>query len=243
MRDGFAVRAEAMPCDPVGAILFSADLEDVDLISMGVRCSGLRHAFMESVAEMVLRQADRPILLTGAMAAPMQQPAPYRRTLVALDSTPRAEAALSYLARERIGDEADLILLQVVAPAIPPYGPYVLDDVADQVHDEADRATQRRLREAAAYLQATGATLRRKGAWSAHVTVGAARSGILAVATATDVDLIVLVSHSRQGLDRLVQPSAALQAARQAEAHVLVLPRRWARAPLPAEHSASSATT
>src|ERR1035437_1760357 len=110
-REGFAARTEVVPGDPVGAILFAADMQEADLISICTHgISGLRHALVGSVAEAVLRRADAPILMTRAMEEPAQQAAePYRRILVPLDGTPFAEAALSYLTRERIGDQGELI--------------------------------------------------------------------------------------------------------------------------------------
>src|SRR5947209_3880513 len=66
-RDGFAVRTEVLPCDPVTAILFASDMQEVDLISICTHgTSGLRHALVGSVAEAVLRRSHVPILLTRA---------------------------------------------------------------------------------------------------------------------------------------------------------------------------------
>ncbi|HEU5398076.1 MAG TPA: universal stress protein [Gammaproteobacteria bacterium] len=236
-RDGFAVRMEVVPGDPVGAILFAADMQEVDLISICTHGrSGLSHALVGSVAEAVLRRSDTPILITRAMAEPARQPiVPCRAILVPLDGTPPAEAALAYLARERIGDQAELILLRAVAPVMPPYVPGLMGDAAAEFYNEANRETQQRLLGAEAYLKATGVALQRTGTWSARPTLGAAASEILAAAKPEVVDLIVLVTHGRHGLERLIYGSVARELLHHAEVPVLILPVTQAdvRAPEP----------
>lgn len=238
-REGFTVRMEVVPCDPVTAILFAADLQEVDLISICTHGrSGLSHALVGSVAEAVLRQSDTPIMMTRATEAPAQQEtASYRRILVPLDGTPFAEAALSYLARERIGDEAELILLQVVAPVTPPYAPGLVGDAAVRFYNEVDRETQQHLKEAEAYLHAKGTASHRKGAWRTRAMLGSAGPEILAAARADNVDLIVLVSHGRHGLERLVYGSVARELLHHLEVPVLILPSEEARVTSPEVHS------
>lgn len=225
-RDGFAVRTEVVPCDAVGAILFAADMQEVDLISICTHGrGGLSHALVGSVAEAVLRQADTPILITRAMEEPARQAAvPYRRILVPLDGTPFAEGALAYLARERIGDDAELILLQAVAPVVPPYVPGLMGDGAAELYNGADRETQQRLAGAEAYLHVTGTALRRAGPWRTRAMLGVAGPAILAAATSESADLIVLATHGRHGLDRILYGSVAHELLRHAEVPVLILP-------------------
>jgi nucleotide-binding universal stress UspA family protein len=237
--EGFAVRTEVVPCDPIGAILFAADMHEVDLISICTHGrSGLSHAFVGSVAEAVLRRSDKPILITRAMAeSALQEIAPYRKILVPLDGTPFAEAALTYLTRERIASEAELILLQAVTPAVPPYVPGLMGDAAARLYNEADTETQQLLMGAEAYLQATGAALSRSCSWRTHTSLGAAGPEILAAAKSENVDLIVLVTHGRHGLDRFLYGSVAQELLHHAEVPVLILPGEDAHIGAPEKHS------
>ena len=243
-RDGFAVRTEVVPCDAVGAILFAADMQEVDLISICTHGrGGLSHALVGSVAEAVLQQADTPILITRALAEPAQQAtAPYGTILVPLDGTPFAEAALAYLARERIGDDAELILLPVVAPVVPPYVPGLMGDAAVEIYNGADRETQQRLVGAEAYLQATGTALRRTGPWRTRAMLGVAGPAILAAATSESADLIVLVTHGRHGLDRILYGSVARELLHHAEVPMLILPGEGTHATASGEHRAVGST-
>ncbi len=71
---------------------------------------------------------------------------------------------LAYLALARIGDAAELILLQAGEPVLPSYAPGLIGEAAVQFSSEADTETRRRLLDAEAYLQVAGTVLHRKGA-------------------------------------------------------------------------------
>ncbi len=237
-RDGFTVHTEVLPCDPVDAILFAADMQEVDLISICTHgSSGLSHALLGSVAEAVLRRSDTPILRTRARDEPAEQGmAPYRRILVPLNGTVFAEAALAYLAQTRIADAADLLLLRAVEPVMPAYSPGLIGKAAVQFYSEADKETQRRLLDADEYLHAAGAALHGKAAWCARVTLGRAGPVILAAARSDNVDLIVLVTHGRHGLERLIHGSVARELLHHAETPVLLLHSAEVHASVPDEH-------
>jgi nucleotide-binding universal stress UspA family protein len=243
--EGFTVRTEVVPSDPVSAILFAADMQEVDLISICTHgTSGLRHALVGSVAEAVLRRSDKPILITRAMEDPFMQPiAPYRSILVPLDGTPFAEAALNYLALEHIGDQAEVILLQAVAPVIPAYVPGLMGDGAAQLYIDADGETQKRLLGAKAYLQSLGVAMHREGAWRAHATLGSAGQEILATAKSEHADMIVLVTHGRHGLERLLYGSVASELLHHTEVPILILPAEQAHATGPENRAASRQAT
>jgi nucleotide-binding universal stress UspA family protein len=239
-QEGFTVRTEVVPGDPITAILFAADLQAVDLISICTHgTSGLRHVLVGSVAEAVLRRSDWPILITRALEDPAMQPiAPYRCILVPLDGTQFAEAALSYLEREHIGAHADVILLRAVAPTIPTYVPGLMGDGAAQLYVDADSETQRRRLNAEAYLHAMGTATQREGNWHMQVALGAAGPEILAAAKSEHADMIVLATHGRHGLERILFGSVASELLHHAEVPVLILPAEHAPAAAPADRPA-----
>jgi nucleotide-binding universal stress UspA family protein len=73
---GFTVRAELLPCDPVRAILFAARARHADIISMSTHGEhGLRHMLLGSVAEAVLRRLALPVLLTRGSSQSAEQAA------------------------------------------------------------------------------------------------------------------------------------------------------------------------
>jgi nucleotide-binding universal stress UspA family protein len=237
---GFVVRIGVVPCDAMSAILFAAETQDADLISICTHgASGLRHALLGSVAEAVLRRTETPILMTRAGQQPAAQATlPYRRILVPLDGTQFAETALSYVIREDIGQKAELLLLQVVAPVIPTYVPMLIGDGAAQLYEEADRETQQHRLRADDYLQTTGTTYLKERVWRTCVTLGQAADEILAVVKSENVDLVVLVTHGRHGLDRLIFGSVAGALLHHTEVPLLILPRGETPAAAPVEQRA-----
>jgi nucleotide-binding universal stress UspA family protein len=225
VREGFTVHAEVVPGDPVTAILFAADMHEVDLISICTHgLSGLRHALVGSVAEAVMRRSTTPILMTRAVEEPKSPAtAPYQVILVALDGTPFSEAALAYLAHEHIGDHAEMFLLQVVAPVVPAYVPGLMGDGAAQLYIDADNETRQRLVSADAYVQAQGVAARGEGAWRSRATIGSAGEEILAAAKSEHADMIVMVTHGRHGFERLLYGSVASELLHHTDVPVLIL--------------------
>jgi len=242
-RQGFVVRTEVVPCNAVSAILFAAETQNVDLISICTHgASGLRHALLGSVAEAVLRRTETPILLTRAgQQSSLQATMPYRKILVPLDGTQFAEAALSYVLREHIGEKSELILMQAVAPTIPTYVPTLLGDGAAELYEQADRQTQQNRRRADEYLQAMGTANLKERIWHTSVALGHASEEILAVIKSEHVDLVVLVTHGRHGLDRLIFGNVAKDLMHRTEAPLLLLSGAATQVAVAVEQSAEQA--
>ena len=225
-RQGLVVATEVLPVEPVRAILFAAAAHDADLISICTHGrSGLQHALLGSVAEAVLRQSIRPILLTraGAHVGP-QATAPYGRILVPLDGTPFAETALSYLRVQEIGRAASLLLLRVVSSPSQPFMPDVTGYATQGAFEAAEHETQDRRLEGEGYLQALGDTRLTDGTWHPRVVVGDAGEAILDAAGREGVDLIALATHGRHGWDRLLHGSVTRQLLHRATVPMLILP-------------------
>jgi nucleotide-binding universal stress UspA family protein len=118
-----------------------------------------------------------------------------------------------------------------------------MGDAAAQLYNDADRQTQQLLQGAEAYLQATGTALHRKGAWRTRVMLGLAGPEILEDARSESVDLVVLASHGRHGLERLLYGSVARELLHHAEVPVLILAREEAEGAPQAERSAVGQAT
>lgn len=127
--------------------------------------------------------------------------------LVPLDGAPLAEAALAFLAGEQFGRTADRILLRMVEPVVGTPVPLVPGGGRPDL--AAACATDRRRAMAAEYLAAVGRHHPWETPWRTQVALGYPSDEILRVATAEQADLIVLATHGRQGLDRLIHGSVA----------------------------------
>lgn len=130
----------------------------------------------------------------------------YKRILVPLDGSERAEAILPHAAEQAKLNEAEVILLQVIEP-----DPVLMSERASQrsVQDAvADLAEDERRAEA--YLSAKAAELAAEGInVETAVAWGPVVNAIIGAAERENVDLIALASHGRSGLPRVFYGSVA----------------------------------
>jgi nucleotide-binding universal stress UspA family protein len=224
-QQGFAVITQIYPVDPLRAILFAAEVHDVDLISICTQGrSGLRQALLGSVAQAVLHRSAKPVLLTRAAAHHTQEGgAPFGSILAALDGTTFAESTLAYLRREGIGRGAKLLLLRAVAPVPAPFMPSTMGDSVMEGLDQAERETEKRRLEGEAYLQAIGLALPAGCTWRSRVMIGDPGEVILRAAESEGSELIVIATHGRHGWDRLLHGSVARHLLHHADVPLLIL--------------------
>ena len=130
----------------------------------------------------------------------------YKRILVPLDGSERAEAILPHAREQAKLNEAEVILLQVIEP-----DPVLMSERASQrsVQDavaslaEDERRVESYLAAKASEMVAAGIKAKTAVAWGPIV------NGIIAVAERENVDLIALASHGRSGLPRVFYGSVA----------------------------------
>jgi nucleotide-binding universal stress UspA family protein len=223
--EGFTVQIEVLPGEPAPAILFAREAHDIDLISICTHgYTGIRHVLLGSVAEAVLQRAPVPVLITRAgMPAGDDGAGGLTKILVPIDGTPFAEAALAYVRREQIGPHAKVIVFRAVPPVLPPAIATVSDDTAAKIVAEADKETSRLHAEAYSYVNATGNRYLAGTAWTSRVAVGVPEEEIASAASAQQADLIVMATHGRRGVDRLIHGSVAGEVVRRAQVPVLLL--------------------
>ncbi|HLT48162.1 MAG TPA: universal stress protein [Rubricoccaceae bacterium] len=217
------VEVERQGTDPAGVILDYAREVDVDLIVMGTHGrSGLERVRRGSVAETVVRQAPCPVLTVTAEAGPA---GPVGRVLAPVDfSEPAAEAARHaraladlYGARLDLLHVVDEVLLRPVY--VPLLGGFQVDEAEVTARAEAQLK---------ALADALG------GEAAVHVRVGHPALTIVDFAEAEGVGLVVIGSHGRSGLERLVLGSVAERVIRMAPCPVFTV-RTFGRSLLPAE--------
>jgi nucleotide-binding universal stress UspA family protein len=203
--------------DPVHAILDAARLQHADLIVMSTHGrSGIGRMVYGSVTDQVLRRATIPVLLVPSIvehAWPSDRPL---SLLVPLDGSALAEEALQ--SAELLAEvfETRLTLLYVIQPPVYPlYG----DGYAYIPFDE-----EIELAGARQYLDDHVARLREQGR-QAHgkVVIGQPAGLIPVIAREEQADVVVMATHGRGGLARLILGSVATSTVRQTTVPLLLV--------------------
>ncbi len=232
---------EGIPTDEICAVV---DSEHIDLIVMSSHGrTGLARVFLGSVAELVLRKAKCPVLILkqpnpdrGTIAtigaahtneSPVAKPAvatttnvgaatDVKRILVPYDFSECSAAALDYAIRFAPGAARIYVahvdeLLDAHISAFPPLdSPYI--------HDSSGDSRRRKvMRQLAKIAPHGGGPI-----YEHHCLIGAPADEILAFAERVQIDLIVMGSHGRTGLSRLVTGSVAERVMRRAKCPVLI---------------------
>ena len=209
---------------PADRLTEYAQRKRVDLIAMSTHGRGpVSRAWMGSVADRVIRHVDVPVLLIRAeedSAVDLAQEAEFKRILVALDGSSRAEKSLELATRVVKVTGGTLILLQAVEPAVPfssPYLPHAMQDTQAAL-EEGRKASVK-------YLDEVKDGLERQGIDVETETLLGVRPApaILRYAEEHAVDLIAVATHGRGGLPRLILGSVADKVLRAATVPVLVV--------------------
>jgi len=139
----------------------------------------------------------------------------FRRILVATDFAESAERALRCGVQLARRHGAELILLHVYMD-LPAY-PEITAGQVEAIYEEQRRWIEDALERRARAARAEGLLAR------ALLKTGPAASTIAETASEEDVDLVVVGTHGRSGLDRLIVGSVAERVVRLASCPVLVV--------------------
>jgi nucleotide-binding universal stress UspA family protein len=180
-----------------------------DLIAMSTHArTGLDRWLHGSVAEEVLRHADAPLLLLNPAALELEPRGPIRTILVPLDGSPRGHDVLDLVegvarrhqARVKLLRVEPLPITEVPSPAVvPQWDPDAVRRTLAGPHD---------------LLAASGVPVETEAAFGFEAA---------AIAEATSqVDLVVLGTHGRTGLLRLLLGSVAEDVIHHAKCPCLV---------------------
>jgi nucleotide-binding universal stress UspA family protein len=231
-RGGLAAQWEVILGEPVEGILFAAHNHGAGVIVMSTHgLTGLHHALLGSVAEAVLRAAHLPVLLlqAGREAGPLPMGL-YRKILVPLDGSPGAEAALRYVACEEFARHAEILLLHSEVPVplhrmAPGYGSLfgATAYIPQAAVDEVEKETEEHRRSAEVYLANVARMYLSGHPCRVDVPVDDPVRAAVGEAAREGVDLIVMTTHARTGLDRLREGSVAADVLRDARLPVLLL--------------------
>ncbi len=147
----------------------------------------------------------------------------YKKVMVPLDGSRVAECVLPHLETVMRGcqDLPEIVLVRAVEPISVPVGREMtqfssLDQVADfEVHQKSD--AERYLKEKIDYLRERGINAR------SEIVFGKAGSALTDFAHKNSFDLIIIATHGRSGITRLVWGSVAEHILRTVNAPVLMV--------------------
>lgn len=215
---------------PVEGILNYADSHDASLIVMGTHGrTGIDHLLAGSVAEDVVRHAYCPVLTVRCRDG-VGWKDQVRRILVPVDFSDDSPIALALELARAYGAELDL--LHVVEEAVLPtiYGVEPLSPGAPLYLERTEGALKKLLEE----HDIADLTVR------TSVRVGHPARVILEFAQEDRSDLIVIASHGRTGLGRLLMGSVAEKVVRLADVPVFTYKRADRKRDAPIRNSRSA---
>lgn len=201
--------------DPAERIVETA--ADVDLIVMATHGrGGTNRAFLGSVTDQVARAASAPTLIVRGSYRPASPP--LTRVLVPLDGSPLAEEAVPVAAT--LANELDLRvhLVRVLTP------PRTWSSASSRQRsgERAEQATASDEQAVRAYLEEQAQRLSDQDVVVSHEL----HSGSVVPALRTAIrprDIVVMTTHGRYGVRRLVLGSVADALIRQASAPILLV--------------------
>ncbi|WP_092693594.1 universal stress protein [Halorientalis regularis] len=198
---------------PSEEILDYADEEWIDLIVMGTHGrTGVRRYLLGSVAEKVVRLSDLPVLSVHPAEVDVGS-VPYERILVPTDGSDGAGVAVDCATDLAKTYGADLHAVSVVdTGAMAPDVQF--DVIRDQLRERAQTA-----------VETVAEATREAGIDDTQTAVleGRAHDAIKSYADEERIDLIVMGTHGRSGLDRYLLGSVAEKLVRTASVPVLTV--------------------
>jgi nucleotide-binding universal stress UspA family protein len=201
---------------PADTIVQFAEEHEVDLIVMSSHGrSGFNRWVYGSVAERVLRHGTCATAIINARA--VNELPDSRRVLVPLDGSPLAETALAPAKQLAVALGGRLYLLRVVMPAHQMLETASMVEVFDDI-EHKERA------EADAYLHAQCQEFGEVEVVCEVITAAASVAEVIVeYAAQQEIDMIVMSSHGRTGLQRWVFGSVAEKVLRSACCATMVI--------------------
>ncbi|NJL50231.1 MAG: universal stress protein [Blastochloris sp.] len=202
--------------DPFQAIANAAEGTDADLIVMGPhRRQALRDVFIGTTVERTIRQSRRPVIMANAVPA-----GSYSRVLVATDFSDCSAAAVREAGRRGFLDHAEVIALHAFdAPAqsLMIRASMTTAELKQYLADEEERAAG----ELSEFLHKVDLRPSRR---CVQLNELSTPETIRTFARSHKVNLVVLGTHGRSGVAKLLLGSVAEEVLRNSEVDVLVVP-------------------
>jgi nucleotide-binding universal stress UspA family protein len=192
--------------------------KSVDLVIVTTRGnSGEKNWLREGLSSKLVHLLDIPILLVQVFESGPPEAPHLGRIVVALDGSAFAEQLLPYA--RLLGMQFDCELMLICVPAVPESEKYRAPaSVIHAIRKQAEASMQKYLTSVAESLRAEGLTVR------TVVTGSYPARSIVDVGKREGVDLIMLTSQGRGGLDLLFMGSVAQQVVELTDSPVFILP-------------------
>ena len=200
---------------PSKVILSYIDEHDVDLVVMGTHGrTGLRRFVLGSVTEHVLRESPVPVLAARATDEPPTLP--YRNVLVPTDGSDCATGAVQHARSIASACDATLHALNVVddAAIMGSPGGALPSGYLENLESLGEEATET----LAANAKQEGVEV------ETAVERGRPGEGIEAYTEDHDIDLVVMGTHGRSGVERFLLGSTTEEVIRNGKSPVLAVP-------------------
>ncbi len=169
---------------------------------------GLRDLLFGSIAQQVLRRGKIPTLIVKPSATRSPEPYTVRSILVPLDGTPEAETALFLAEQIAKATAASLVLASVIPTLATATGDLAVSATFSPTATAAVLDLSQS--DAGSYLEGKASTLRQEGQTvRTSVTRGRTAQQLASVADLNQVNLIVLATHGRAGLEGTFNGSVA----------------------------------
>jgi len=199
---------------PAEALVRYADEQDVDLVVMGTHGRrGLERLLIGSVAEEVLRRAPCPVLTVRDSD---DAPSAWNvgSILAPVDFSEASSSAVQHSKELALTYGAQITLLHAVEEVMYPsaYGMEIADVPGPDVIERVEEGLADMAREEIGYEHVV-----------VESRIGYAPSTILDYVENNDVDLIVIATHGRSGIERLLLGSVTERVVRRASVPVFVV--------------------
>jgi nucleotide-binding universal stress UspA family protein len=202
---GIAVETHVHPNeerDVVASIIGHSREFGADLILLATHgWGGMRDLLVGSIAQQVLRRGNLPVLLVKPTATGKAPPFEGKRLLVPLVGRPDHDGAVLPVVEAVASPLGSSLLLMMVVPTLATM-PRNQGAAAMLTPTATAMALNMEVEEAGAYLERTAGRLRAAGlSASTEVRRGDPASAVVEGAQETGVDLVVMSTHGRAGLD------------------------------------------
>jgi nucleotide-binding universal stress UspA family protein len=190
---------------------------DIDMLVISTHGrSGIGRWFYGSIANRIIQLILRPVLIMRPHREGTPPPPEFKRLLVTLDGSEFAERVLPWVrASTRLGSR--VLLLSV--PEVPEARRFggIVDEIQELRQEAEDRACS--------YLAGVAKVLEEDGISTRLIVEGSRPAKtIVRIAKEEQVDVILLATHGRGGLDRLFMGSVADRVVRSSRCPVFLVP-------------------
>ena len=183
--------------------------------------SGVSRLLLGSVANQVLQQATCPIMVVHPIEGVTPAVPKFKKLLVTLDGSEFAERVLPYVKASVIFESVVLLISVPQVPEAEMYGA-----VVNEIRELREHAET----EAKEYLEGVSTNLQKAGVNTTVIVTGSRPAQtIVSIAQKEKVDVIMMATHGRGGMDSLIIGSVAERIVQNTDCPVFLVPIRERR--------------